>query len=204
MAKTPILTAIEQGIKDTIKAYYDEHGSNVRQIKSYGGDFDMQSPDEFAQVVSQFPSIWVTFKQAKAPTKKTNRQTAREYVFTVLVGASSARVEETARQGAFDANGKMLSVGSYQLIADIESALDNSRLGLPIEPLEGGSITTLFNTRTQAQTVSVLAYDWTVTAITSSVVDDSEEPWLDVVAVDYISDGEHGFRVLASDINKLT
>ena len=50
---TPILTAIEQGIKDTIKAYYDVHGHNVRQIKSYGGDFDMQNPDEFAQVVSR-------------------------------------------------------------------------------------------------------------------------------------------------------
>ena len=116
---TPILTAIEQGIKDTIKAYYDVHGHNVRQIKSYGGDFDMQNPDEFAQVVSQFPAIWVTFKQAKPPVKITNRRKAREYVFTVLVGASSQRVEETARQGAFDKTGKMLSVGSYQLISDV-------------------------------------------------------------------------------------
>ena len=204
MANTPILTAIEQGIKDTIKAYYDTHGSNVRHIKSYGGDFDMQSPDEFAQVVSQFPAIWVTFKQAKAPSKVTNRRKAREYVFTVLVGAGSQRVEETARQGAFDANGKMLSVGSYQLVADVEGALQGSRLGLPIEPLEGGSISTLFNTRTNAQTVSVLAYDWIVTAMTSSVVDDSDEPWIDVVAVDYILDDAHGYQTIASDINQLT
>ena len=201
---TPILTAIEQGIKDTIKAYYDVHGSNVRQIKSYGGDFDMQNPDEFAQVVSQFPAIWVTFKQAKPPVKITNRRKAREYVFTVLVGASSQRVEETARQGAFDSTGKMLSVGSYQLISDVEAALNRSRLDLPIEPLEGGSITTLFNTRTNAQTVSVLAYDWTATVTTSSVPDDSDEPWLDVVAVDYILDETHGYRAIASDINQLT
>ncbi len=201
---TPILTAIEQGIKDTIKAYYDVHGHNVRQIKSYGGDFDMQNPDEFAQVVSQFPAIWVTFKQAKTPSQTTNRRKSREYVFTVLVGASSQRVEETARQGAFDSTGKMLSVGSYQLIADVEAALNGSRLDLPIEPLEGGSITTLFNTRTQNQTVSVLAYDWTATVTTSSVPDDSDEPWLDVVAVDYILDQTHGYRAIASDINQLT
>lgn len=200
----PILTTIEQGIKDTIKAYYDIHGHNVRQIKSYGGDFDLQSPDEFAQVVSQFPAIWVTFKQAKPPSQVTNRRKAREYVFTVLVGASSQRAEETARQGAFDINGKMLTVGSYQLIADVEAALNRSRLGLPIEPLEGGAITTLFNTRTNAETVSVLAYDWIVTATESSVIDDNDEPWLDVVAVDYILDETHGYRAIASDINKLT
>ena len=201
---TPILTAIEQGIKDTIKAYYDVHGHNVRQIKSYGGDFDMQNPDEFAQVVSQFPAIWVTFKQAKTPSQTTNRRKSREYVFTVLVGASSQRVEETARQGAFDSTGKMLSVGSYQLIADVEAALDRNRLGLPIEPLEGGSITTLFNTRTQNQTVSVLAYDWIVTATTSSAADETDEPWLDVVAIDYILDEAHGYQAIARDINNLT
>ncbi|MFW2176658.1 MULTISPECIES: phage protein Gp37 [unclassified Moraxella] len=201
---TPILTAIEQGIKDTIKAYYDTHGHNVRQIKSYGGDFDLQSPDEFAQVVSQFPAIWVTFKQAKAPSQTSNRKKSREYVFTVLVGAKSQRTEETARQGAFDKSGKLLTVGSYQLISDVEQALERSRLGLPIAPLEGGSISTLFNTRTNAETVSVLAYDWIVTATTSSVADEIDEPWLDVVTVDYILDEAHGYQAIASDINRLT
>ena len=204
MANTPILTAIEQGIKDAIRAYYETHTKYVRQIKSYGGDFDMQNPDEFAQVISQFPAIWVTFKQAKPPSQTTNRRKTREYVFTVLVGASSQRVEETARQGAFDKTGKMLSVGSYQLIADVEAALNGSQLDLPIEPLEGGSITTLFNTRTQNETVSVLAYDWIVTATTSSAADEIDEPWLDVVGVDYILDEAHGYQAIASDINNLT
>ena len=98
----------------------------------------------------------------------------------------------------------MLSVGSYQLIADVEAALNGSQLDLPIEPLEGGSITTLFNTRTQNETVSVLAYDWIVTATTSSAADDTDEPWLDVVAIDYILDEAHGYQAIARDINNLT
>ncbi len=200
-----MLAQIEQGIKDTLHAYNAEHGGGfVRGIKSYAGDFNSESEDEFAQVVASFPAIWVTFKSSAKPTKVGAKKRERPYVFTVLVAANSGRREETSRQGAYKADGTMLNVGSYQLIELVENALLGHRLGLSINPLEAGEITMLFNSKTQNQVVSVLAYDFHTSATIADPDREADTPWLETVNVDYVYFDDDGQavddpRVLASD-----
>lgn len=205
-----MLAQIEQSIKDTLHEYNQAHGGGfVRAIKSYAGDFDAESPDEFAQVVASFPAIWVTFKSSSKPKKVGAKKRERSYVFTVLVGANSGRREETSRQGAFKADGTMLNIGSYQLRALVENALQGNRLGLAITPLEDGEINMLFNSKTQNQVVSVLAYDFHTSATISDPDRDADVPYIETINMDYIyfgADGNvaHDPRVLASDQINLT
>ncbi|WP_413190180.1 phage protein Gp37 [Psychrobacter sp. AT9] len=200
-----MLAQIEQSIKDTLHAYNQAHGGGfVRAIKSYAGDFDAESPDEFAQVVASFPAIWVTFKSSSKPKKVGAKKRERSYVFTVLVGANSGRREETSRQGAFKADGTMLNIGSYQLRALVENALQGNRLGLAITPLEDGEINMLFNSKTQNQVVSVLAYDFHTSATISDPDRDADVPYIETVNMDYVYFDSGGNtvdnpRVLAQD-----
>lgn len=205
-----MLAQIEQGIKDTLHAYNKAHGGGfVRAIKSYAGDFDAASPDEFAQVVASFPAIWVTFKSSSKPKKLGAKKRERDYVFTVLVAANSGRREETSRQGTFKADGTMLNVGSYQLIELVENALLGHRMGLAIDPLDGGEITSLFNSKTSNQVVSVLAYDWHTSTTVSDPDRDADVPFIERINMDYIYFDKNGNaaddpRVLASDQIDLT
>jgi len=201
-----MLAQIEQGIKDTLHAYNVEHGGGfVRGIKSYAGDFDSESEDEFAQVVASFPAIWVTFKSSAKPTKVGAKKRERPYVFTVLVAANSGRREETSRQGAYKADGTMLNVGSYQLVELVENALLGHRLGLAVNPLEAGEITMLFNSKTQNQVVSVLAYDFHTSATIADPDREVDVPYIESVDVDYIyfdtaGNATNDPRVLAQDV----
>lgn len=182
-----MLAQIEQAIKDTLHAYNKAHGGGfVRAIKSYAGDFDAASPDEFAQVVASFPAIWVTFKSSSKPKKLGAKKRERDYVFTVLVAANSGRREETSRQGTFKADGTMLNVGSYQLTQLVENALLGCRMGLAIDPLDAGEITMLFNSKTRDQVVSVLAYDWHTSATIADPDREAHLPWIETVNMDYI------------------
>ncbi|WP_201594803.1 phage protein Gp37 [Psychrobacter fulvigenes] len=200
-----MLAAIEQGIKDTLHAYNQAHGGGfVRAIKSYAGDFDAESPDEFAQVVASFPAIWVTFKSSSKPKKVGAKKRERPYVFTVLVAANSGRREETSRQGAFKADGTMLNIGSYQLLELVENALQGNRMGLAITPLEDGEVAMLFNSKTRDQVVSVLAYDFHTSATIADPDRDADVPYIETVEVDYIYFDDAGNavddpRVLVSD-----
>lgn len=200
-----MLAQIEQGIKDTLHAYNCEHGGGfVRGIKSYAGDFDSESPDEFAQVVASFPAIWVTFKSSSKPKKLGAKKRERDYVFTVIVAANSGRREETSRQGAFTADGTMLNVGSYQLIELVQNALLGQRLGLTIDPLDAGEISMLFNSKTRDQVVSVLAYDWHTSATIADPDRESDTPWLETVNVDYVYFDNDDEQLLATDQINLT
>lgn len=120
------------------------------------------------------------------------------------MGANSGRREETSRQGAFKADGTMLNIGSYQLRALVENALQGNRLGLAITPLEDGEINMLFNSKTQNQVVSVLAYDFHTSATISDPDRDADVPYIETVNMDYVYFDSGGNtvdnpRVLAQD-----
>lgn len=205
-----MLAQIEQAIKDTLHAYNQQHGGGfVRGIKSYAGDFDAESPDEFAQVVASFPAIWVMFKSSSKPKKVGAKKRERDYVFTVLVAANSGRREETSRQGAFKIDGTMLNVGSYQLMELVENALLGNRMGLAIDPLDAGEITMLFNSKTRDQVVSVLAYDFHTSATISDPDREADVPYIETVNMDYVYFDRDGNvneapRMLAQDEINLT
>lgn len=194
----PLLAQIEQGIKDAINALNRPY---IAEIKTYGGEFDVSNAKDFAQVVSRFPAIWTTFAGASKPKKIGANHWQRACKFVVLVGANSIRTEETARHGAYTQAGKLLSVGSFKLIEDVELALLSKKLGLGIAPFEPLAIRTLFNTKTERETVSVLAYEWQTSINISKFDAESDQAAdLDLINIDYLPDDD----VIASDLINLT
>lgn len=189
------LSEVEQGIKDAIKALNRPY---LRTIKTYGGEFD----DELEQVVKNFPAVWVTFSGSTEVRQKSARLFHIGLRFTVLVGARSQRNEEAARHGAM-VDGKTVSVGSFQLLDDQMRALMGQTLNLPITQLVPGRIATVFNGRTENESVSVLSMDWeTYVDLRSFDPCWESAPWMQGVNVNYdlLQDGETDLVVTESVI----
>ncbi|PTQ91270.1 DUF1834 family protein [Agitococcus lubricus] len=160
------LVAIEQGIKDAVKALNRPY---IAEIATYGGEFD----EGLAESVKRFPAVWVTFSGANPrPSSTSKRKWHVDLTFVVLVGSRSIRNEETTRHGAFTVGGQFVEVGTFQLLKDVQIALLGKDLSLQIKPLEMGRITTLFNTRLQNQAVSVLAQEYKTSLLVG--VDDED------------------------------
>ncbi|AZN69304.1 DUF1834 family protein [Acinetobacter haemolyticus] len=114
------LSAIEQGIKDAIKSLDRKY---IAAIETYGGEFD----EDLAAVVRRFPAVWTTFGSAGKPEQLSARKFRVPLVFVTLVGARSLRNEEAARHGLTE-NGQLVSVGTFQLLQDVQLALLNNNL----------------------------------------------------------------------------
>lgn len=189
----PTLAVIEQSMKDAINAVGKSY---IKTVETYAGDFNVSSQEDFALVVSKFPAVWVTWKNSERIAKK-GRKWQVKHNFVVIVGAKSARSEQVARHGAFKKAGneiKRLSVGSYQLIEDVETALIGQDLGLSIEAFEPQRVTPFISDNSLKENVSVMAYELSTTVLKAKAEDD-EEHYMETVSVDYI-DGE---AVIASD-----
>jgi hypothetical protein len=84
-------------------------------------------------------------------------------------------------------NGEIISVGSFQLIKDVCIAIANKDFGLMIDPMRPGKISTIFNTKTKAEAVSVLAMDWTTYVVLDANDDDADAAdWLEKVSLNYV------------------
>ncbi|MFX9138206.1 phage protein Gp37, partial [Acinetobacter baumannii] len=82
------LSVVEQGIKDVMaKQVKDKKWTWVREIKTYGGEFD----DGLTAIIKAFPAIWVTFESSGTPKKIAHNKTEFPLKFVVLVGARSVR-----------------------------------------------------------------------------------------------------------------
>lgn len=191
------LSIIEQAIKDLIKA---QNWDYVREIKTYGGDFD----DDINAVIRRFPAIWVTFQGSKSPEKISHNKTRIPVTFVVLVGSYSVRNEETQRQG--DA----VSIGTYQMLADIQNLLTENDLSSQcvdgLAPLELGRIKTIFNTKTKDDSISVLSQEFHTSYLLTASDRDREEASTEAeihrINVDYHFEPNDGFKD-ASDLIEL-
>lgn len=191
------LSIIEQAIKDLIKA---QNWDYVREIKTYAGEFD----DDINAVIRRFPAIWITFQGSKSPEKISHNKTRIPITFVVLVGSYSVRNEEVQRQG--DA----VSIGTYQMLADIQNLLtENDLSSLCIEglaPLELGRIKTIFNTKTKDDSISVLSQEfhtsYVLTASDRDREDAATEAEIHRINVDYYFEPDDGFKD-ASDLIEL-
>ena len=180
------LSAIEQGIKDAIKAL---ERSYIASIETYGGEFDEHLPE----TVRRFPAIWTTFQGSGKPEQLSARKFKLPLVFVTLVGARSIRNEEAARNG-LEENGQLISVGTFQLLQDVQLALLNNDLKAygvcGITPFTIGKIDKVFDKRTQEAAISVFAQQWhTTCTITQSAsdhdIDAPEADWMQKVNIDY-------------------
>lgn len=182
------LDVIEQAIKDAIVALQRPY---IALVATYGGEFDVSDERDFAQVISKFPAIWITFEGSGNIEPQGVRWRIPLH-FTVLVGARSVRTEETARMGV-TVDGKMIAAGTYLLIKDVITALLGQQLGLDITPLIPSKISTLFNTRTQSEAVSVLSISWKTSMVLDKDDLDTETQnadWMRLLNVDYVDMGQ--------------
>lgn len=169
-----IETAIIEHLRSMVFGYA------VPCIDSYGGQFD----DGLAEVVRRLPGIWVVYAGESRPARM---NTARDKwlvdaTFVTMVGVKSLRGEPSTRHG-LTINDTVREVGSYQMIRDVRAALLRQDFELGIDPLEPGSVKTLFNTRLDGQALSVFALEWhTKYVLAKPVADDGD---LQSVALDY-------------------
>lgn len=187
------LSIVEQGIKDVLtQQIKDKKWNWIREIKTYGGEFD----DGLLSWVKTFPAIWVTFQGSGTPEKIGNDKTKYPVTFVVLVGARSMRNEETQRHGTIHDIGTFLMLKHVQkiLIGNDLSSADVKGLA----PLSLGRTKTIFNSKTQSQSISVLSQEFHTqfTITTSDRVRDEEETEAELIRinVDYHFEPEDGFK----------
>nr|WP_277606423.1 phage protein Gp37 [Acinetobacter sp. NIPH 1958] len=152
------------------KQITDEKWPWIREIKTYGGEFD----DGLTAIIKAFPAIWVVFEGSGTPEKISYNKTKYPLKFVVLVGARSVRNEESRRQGAGN------DIGTYEMLDRVQKLLignDLSSVGIAgLAPLELGRTKTIFNTKTTSQSVSVLSQEFTTQyTITASDRDREED-----------------------------
>ena len=140
-------------IEDAIKAQLTvARLPYVRTIATYGGQLD----GDFATVIRQLPGLWVVFRGdgPGTPANTMRRVWNVPATFMILVAARNLRNEESQRHG------DKLSIGTYQMLADVRALLLQQTFGLPIAPLKPGRTQTLFNVRLQDQAMSAIAQEW--------------------------------------------
>ncbi|VVE76459.1 hypothetical protein PAN31117_05400 [Pandoraea anapnoica] len=151
-AYVPIIAAVELAIVDRLARGL---GSMVKEVKTYGGEFDM---DDFENVVRRFPAVWVTFAGVKRtdPVSTSRTKFKAEATFAVMVGARNIRSEESTRHGGVTKD----EVGTNMLITCVRRLLNQQDMGLPIRELQPGAIKTLFNTSVKSDAKSVFAMEF--------------------------------------------
>ena len=190
---------VEHGIKTLLEEQIKSGKWKwLREVKSYGGEFD----DDVQVIVKSFPAIWITFQGSGKPRKLSNNKTEYPLTFVVMVGSRSLRNEETRRQGT------IMNIGTYDMLSFVQELLIGNNLssvGIKgLEPLELGRTQTVFNTKTQSSSISVLAQEfttqYTITASDRDRIEQAEDAYLERINIDYNVDCED---IKASDLIEL-
>lgn len=171
-----MIASIEQAIKQRLS---DGLGQMVTGVYTYGGEFDDEG---LAQVVNQFPAVWVMFAGIKDTAPHDTRRTRYKATgqFTVLVGDRASGSEADSRFGGLH----RYDVGTYRLMQVCRHLLANQSLGLKIERLKPGAARSLFTRRMEQDAISVFALEF-------------ETDWME----DALADGDWPERGSHADID---
>jgi phage gp37-like protein len=100
------------------------------QVESYAGQLD----DEHAEWLRVLPCAWVTFETTTQSKRIGRRRVLKKVRFQVLVAQRMLGPEPAARLGGFGEK------GLYDLVeSDVQGALIDQTLGLPIDSLAPGT-----------------------------------------------------------------
>ena len=112
-----MIASIEQAIRQRLS---DGLGQMVTGVFTYGGEFDGEG---LAQVVNQFPAVWVMFAGIKDPVRHDTRGSRFKAIgqFTVLVGDRASGSEADSRFGGLHRH----DVGTYRLMQTCRHLLTN-------------------------------------------------------------------------------
>lgn len=147
-----MIASIEQAIKQRLS---DGLGQMVTGVFTYGGEFDGEG---LAQVVNQFPAVWVMFAGIKDTAAHDTRRTRYKATgqFTVLVGDRASGSEADSRFGGLHRH----DVGTYRLMQACRHLLTNQSLGLSIGRLKPGAAKSLFSRQMEQEAISVFALEF--------------------------------------------
>lgn len=197
-----MIAAIEDAIIERIKtasASAPGLGYVIREVKSYGGEFD----DDLSQVIRSFPAVWVTFVGSgkSRPMANSRNKWLTPVTFAVMVGARNIRGERETRQG-LTVGGVLQEVGVYQMLKDISLLLINSDLGLKIDYLKPGATRTLYNTRMNGQALAVFAREWHTEFVETQpreAIDPTSADWLSL-GINYYLQPDDGVADLSDAV----
>lgn len=127
----------------------------VTGVFTYGGEFDGEG---LAQVVNQFPAVWVMFAGIKDTVRHDTRGSRFKAIgqFTVLVGDRASGSEADSRFGGLHRH----DVGTYRLMQAVRLLLINQTMGLCIGRLKPGKAKSLFSKQMELNAISVFALDF--------------------------------------------
>lgn len=147
-----MIASIEQAIKQRLS---DGLGQMVSGVHTYGGEFDGEG---LAQVVNQFPAVWIMFAGITNSEPHDTRRTRYQVTgrFTVLVGDRASGSEADSRFGSLHQN----DVGTYRLMQTVRLLLINQTMGLCIGRLKPGKAKSLFSKQMELDAISVFALDF--------------------------------------------
>ncbi len=147
-----MIASIEQAIKQRLS---DGLGQMVTGVFTYGGEFDGEG---LAQVVNQFPAVWIMFAGIKDTVRHDTRGSRFKAIgqFTVLVGDRASGSEADSRFGGLHRH----DVGTYRLMQTCRHLLTNQSLGLQIGRLQPGAAKSLFSRQMEQDAVSVFALEF--------------------------------------------
>ncbi|MBN2751988.1 MAG: DUF1834 family protein, partial [Rhodospirillaceae bacterium] len=110
--------------------------------------------ETLTSVVPHLPGVWLLMKGlGDARAIPGGREVP--VTFTLFVVTQNLRNEAAARHG-----GKPGEVGAYQVILDTRALLKDSRLGLDIDPLIPGRVSSLFNGKLRMTRAAVWACEF--------------------------------------------
>jgi phage gp37-like protein len=163
-------------------------------VASYGGEWD----DDLAIVIRKMPGVWIAYGGGPLKRLAKNRY-QRAATIAVMVGNRNIRAEAATRHGTTAQGGKLLEVGTYQMLHDIAGLLADQQFNLDIAPIEPHGIRTLFNTRLGADCISVLALECKTSWIETWGAANPAPGNMTQIRVDYHTPGRQA-DVLASDL----
>jgi phage gp37-like protein len=143
-----MIAQIEDAIIERIKSAQGL-GYTLRAVESYAGQLE-----SLAEAVRMFPAMWVAVKGSGKPERIGPEKWKVPLTVAVFVGSRNVRGERATRHGTVD------SVGSYQMLEDVQTLLTWQDFGLAIDHLTLGPWRTLANGKLQGQALSVLVQEF--------------------------------------------
>lgn len=142
-----MIALIEEAIKQQITRAKLPY---LRTLATYGGEFD----EALATVVRAFPAIWIAYKGETEPKAVSTTKEVWKCPATFLVMMGTYNLQNGhARHGG-------VTIGAYQMIADVRALLLRQRFGLAIGKLTPGRTAPLINAKLNGQGIAAYVQEW--------------------------------------------
>lgn len=186
-----MLAEIENAIIERI-ASAQGLGYRLGEVDSYAGQLD--SLDVAIRV---FPAVWVMVKGSGKPKPNGAEKWLIPLTVTVFCSAMNQRGEKWTRHGSAG------SVGSFQILEDVQALLVGQDFGLEIQPLQPEAFRVLANGKWQNRAISILTHDFGTAYMLKKASQEHIDDLLRIGLDHYLQDPEDDGAADAQDLVEL-